>query len=82
MPELRAITISRKALSPDDPEAVFVERDGKAERTPVSIGVSVGDRVEVKKGLAAGDHVIVTGLWQIKDGAPVRVESGGAVDRR
>lgn len=55
---------------------VFVEKSGVARAVPVEIGSRTVDRMQVLKGLAAGDRVIVTNLLRLKDGARVRV--GGA----
>jgi HlyD family secretion protein len=41
-------------------QAVFVVRNGRAERTTVRFGVSNFDEIEVTAGLAAGDTVIVS----------------------
>jgi RND family efflux transporter MFP subunit len=77
VPGRHVLTISRAALLADDPEAVLVVRDEKAVRVPVKFGLRTGERVEVKEGLSAGDQVIVLGQWQVKDGAHVRLKSGG-----
>ncbi len=47
---------------------VFVERDGGQgfERRNVLLGMSGGDRVEVRKGLVAGERVAVEGAFLLK----------------
>lgn len=52
---------------------VFVERNGVAEARTVELGVIDGDRVEVRKGLAAGDRLIVVGHTEVEDGTKVNV---------
>jgi len=52
---------------------VYVEQDGKASRRDVAIGLIVGDRVQAKTGLKAGDRLIVDGHRLVGDGAPVNV---------
>jgi RND family efflux transporter MFP subunit len=57
--------------------AVFVVEgiDGKAtaRRRAVALGGVVGNRILVKRGLAAGERVIVSGAQFVVDGKPVRV---------
>jgi membrane fusion protein (multidrug efflux system) len=52
---------------------LFVEKDGVAHARTVSIGVIEGDRVQIKKGLHAGDHLIVTGQTEVEEGMKVRI---------
>jgi multidrug efflux pump subunit AcrA (membrane-fusion protein) len=47
--------------------------DGKASQRPVEIGIIVGDRVQVKKGLKGGDELIVDGHRLVGDGTHVNV---------
>ncbi len=53
---------------------LFVEKDGKAERIPVSIGARFDDRIEVISDLLKpGDRVIVSGQSRLLHGVPVQV---------
>jgi membrane fusion protein (multidrug efflux system) len=52
---------------------VYVVEDGKASQRPVEIGIIVGDRVQVKKGLKGGDELIVDGHRLVGDGTHVNV---------
>lgn len=56
----------------DGTKAVFVLKEGRAVRTPVTTGRALGDLVEVG-GVAAGDKVIVKPLDKLADGARVKV---------
>jgi len=56
--------------------SVFVVNDGKAVQRPVQLGESVGNRLEVLDGLAAGDLVVVRGNERIRPNEPVRYEGG------
>jgi RND family efflux transporter MFP subunit len=79
--ESLALTVPRDAVVPQgDDEVVFVVREGKAVRTPVTIGRRLADRVVVTRGCAPGDQVVVVGQSQLTDGARVRQE--GAVEHR
>jgi membrane fusion protein (multidrug efflux system) len=53
---------------------VFVEKDGVAESRTISIGVIEGDRVQITRGLNAGDHLIVKGQTEVEDGMKVIVK--------
>lgn len=51
----------------------FVVRQGVASETPVEPGGAMGDMVEVRQGLAAGDRVVLNPPEGLKDGARVEV---------
>jgi RND family efflux transporter MFP subunit len=53
--------------------AVFVVSGDKAQRRPVQIGLTDGERIEVVAGLKTGELVIVDGQAGLPDGAPIRV---------
>ena len=55
---------------------VFLERDGKAVRTPVTVGLYTADTIAVTGGLEEGDPVISTWSATLRDGAPVRIVEG------
>ena len=50
---------------------VFVEKDGVAQSRTISIGVIEGDRIQITRGLEAGDHLIVRGHTEVEDGMKV-----------
>jgi membrane fusion protein (multidrug efflux system) len=53
---------------------VFIEKGGIAESRTISIGVIVGDRVQITGGLNVGDHLIVKGHTEVEDGMKVTVK--------
>lgn len=53
--------------------AVYVVRDGRAVMTTVSAGRRFDGRVEITRGVQAGDTVVVAGQIRLRDGAPVTV---------
>jgi multidrug efflux pump subunit AcrA (membrane-fusion protein) len=55
----------------DGRDAVWLIRDGKAQRVPVTLGVQGPDRVQVSAGLAAGDQVVVRGADRVTAGQAV-----------
>jgi len=52
----------------DGRDAVWVVRGGKAERVPVTIGVSGADLVQVTNGLDEGERVVVRGADRVRAG--------------
>jgi multidrug efflux system membrane fusion protein len=52
---------------------VYVVRDGKANVSPIKIGITQGERASVTSGLNAGDAVITDGMDRLRDGAAVDV---------
>lgn len=69
-----ALVLPRRALLEDGGEpAVFAVRDGKAARVPLELGYSDGGWVEVRKGLAEGDAVVVAGKAALREGTVVQV---------
>jgi len=55
---------------------VFIDKNGVANEVKVEVGVREPARVEIVKGLAVGDRVIVTNLLRVRNGAPVREVAG------
>ncbi len=52
---------------------VFVIKDGKAFRTPVTVGLMNDDMVEIAQGLEADSKIVATWSSQLEDGANVRI---------
>lgn len=69
-----ALTVTREALiEGDGATSVFVIRDGKAERVPVTLGLLNGGLVEVLDGIEEGDQVVTTGKVTLRDGVKVQI---------
>jgi multidrug efflux pump subunit AcrA (membrane-fusion protein) len=76
-----AVLVPREAIVRDgDETAVFIARDDKAHRQPVTIGLTDADHVEIVKGIAAGDNVIVDGQAGLPDDATIHVSAGGEAE--
>jgi HlyD family secretion protein len=52
----------------DGQDSVWVVRDGKAQRLPVTVGVPGQDLVEITSGVSAGDRVVVRGTDRVRSG--------------
>jgi multidrug efflux pump subunit AcrA (membrane-fusion protein) len=64
-----AVTVPAAAVfNAGGADAVWVVRDGKAVRTPVTVGVAGPDRVQIVSGLGAGDRLVVRGADKVRAG--------------
>lgn len=84
----KGVVIPKDALVAANSEGtafqVFVASNGgtTAQKRAVKIGVTTPTTAEVLSGVQPGDQVITTGQDGLKDGAPVRIESGGAAQQQ
>ncbi len=70
-----ALTIPVEALfSEGGTDFVYVVKDGKLNKTEITVGATTDTQVEVLEGLADGDVVALSGSTQYTDGMPVRVK--------
>jgi RND family efflux transporter MFP subunit len=60
--------------------AVFVIENDRAERRPVTTGVTSQGRVEIVNGVQTGESVVVAGANNLRDGTTVRVVNPGAAE--
>lgn len=69
-----AILIPKRAVVEQDGGTyVFVNKGETAERREVELGYENGAAVEVRKGVSAGEEIVVAGQGQLKDGDKTRV---------
>jgi len=66
----------RDGSSPTEAQ-VFVIVSGKAEKRTVTLGVEAADAIQVTKGLAAGEGVVLDPPTTLGAGAPVEVQRDG-----
>lgn len=75
-----ALVVPPSALVRDgsDPlsASAFVVRQGKAEKVTLAIGVEAPDGVQVTRGLAAGDVIVLDPPTALSSGAPVEIQNG------
>lgn len=67
-----AVMVPRRALF--DGNKVFVVKDGRVQRREIEVGYVALNKVEVRKGLEAGEAVILDDLESYRDGQRVRAE--------
>jgi RND family efflux transporter MFP subunit len=61
-PARSRLLVPRRAVQIDDGRhVVFVVRDGRAERRPVTLGTGDADQIEIQSGLSAGERIVVDG---------------------
>ena len=51
---------------------MVVDNTSVAHTRPVEIGITQGDRVQITKGLRAGEAVVTTGAYGLPDGMHVQ----------
>jgi len=61
----------------DGKDMVFVVADGRANRTPVTIGGDFSDMKQILAGVSAGSEVVKAPPADLKDGEKVQVKAGG-----
>ena len=57
-----------------DGNSVFICKNGKAIAVPVTTGIRTDNEIQITKGIAPGDSLIITGLLQVTNGAPVMIK--------
>lgn len=70
------ITVAQRAVQRDAAGkalVLVVNAEGRIEERPVELGSAQGNRWVVKKGLSAGDRVVVAGLQHVQPGSAVSV---------
>jgi multidrug efflux pump subunit AcrA (membrane-fusion protein) len=76
-----ALTVPRAAvLYTDEQPFVFVAEGGKARRRPVTTGLVDDTRIEILKGLKAGESVVVGGNYELDDGMAVQLAAADKSD--
>ena len=69
-----AIQVPTEAIVPEmNEKKIWVSRNGKAFLIPIVTGTRTATMIEVLSGLSAGDTVLTTGLMQLRDNMPVRI---------
>jgi membrane fusion protein (multidrug efflux system) len=58
----------------EDTQYIYVIREGKARRVNVEIGARSGNLVEITKGLADREQIVVAGKDLVHDGTPVQIQ--------
>jgi len=74
-----ALVVLKEAVLGKDPQQyVYVVREQKAYVQDVSVGVRQGPYLQITRGLAEGDRVVIMGQQRLRDGVAVFVEENGS----
>ena len=70
-----AIIVPSAALlkTPDNATVVMIVNNNRAHQVAVEIGIRQGDQVQITRGLAGGETVIVSGAYGLPDNTQVKV---------
>ncbi len=69
----RIAALPAAVVERDAKKVVFVIRDGRAVQTAVETGDKVGELIEIRSGVAAGDKLVLRPPEKLRDGARVTV---------
>lgn len=73
-----ALLAPEEAIVAEGPRQIaFVVKDGKIERRVVTIGQRQQGKVEIVRGLAVGETIVVRGVQRIRQGQPVQTRPVG-----
>jgi multidrug efflux pump subunit AcrA (membrane-fusion protein) len=77
-----AVVVPASALlkSPEGATSVMIVTEGHAQQTQVETGVRDNDRVQITKGLAGGETVIVSGSYGLPDKTKVKIAQAHAAE--
>jgi multidrug efflux system membrane fusion protein len=75
LPDVPTVPARAVQYGQDGPFVWRLQPDSTVELRPVEVGPSDGDEIEVRRGLAAGDRVVVEGQYGLHTGAAVRAQS-------
>jgi RND family efflux transporter MFP subunit len=56
--------------------SAFVVTDSTAVRRQLTLGIQMGDKIEILSGLQEGDKLVTTGMNNLDDNTPVRIAQG------
>jgi len=76
-----AVVVPDDSLSGDDEPVVFVLEGDVAHARRVVLGRTIGDLVEIRSGVRAGEEVVTLGRQHLSDGSRVRRYEMGADDQ-
>ena len=72
-PQARQIPIDAVSRL-EETQYVYIAEDGKARKVDIGIGARQGNYIEIIKGLAGNEEVIVSGKDLVRDGTPVQTQ--------
>ena len=77
VPDALVVPASSLLTAPDGSTSVMlVGSDNRAHQKTVKVGIRQGDQAQIAEGLQAGDRVVTSGNYGLRDNKKVRVEAG------
>jgi membrane fusion protein, multidrug efflux system len=71
-----AVSIPTEALIPEmEGEKVFIYKSGKASTVKVQTGLRTESRIQITDGLNFGDTLLITGILQLRQNLPVKLDT-------
>lgn len=71
-----ALMVPNIAVIPElNTHKVYIKKNGKAQAAQVEIGTRTADDIQIIEGISSGDTVIISGILQLREGAPVTISS-------
>lgn len=74
VPEIAIVQVGQSSF------AWRVKEDGSVEQAPVSLGARAAGRVEILRGLEAGDRIVVDGTGKLRPGSTIEDTTTGGGD--
>ncbi|GHU91101.1 MexH family multidrug efflux RND transporter periplasmic adaptor subunit [Bacteroidia bacterium] len=70
-----ALTVPSEAIIAEmGRDITYIYKNGKAQQVELKKGLRTANEVQILQGLSPGDTLIVTGVMQIRDGMPVKID--------
>lgn len=76
IPEAVTVPSGAVIVTPKGERIAFVVEEGKAVRRVVETGIEKAGRIQIVKGIVAGEEVVVSGNEKLKEGVEVQVRAG------
>jgi len=74
------VPVAAVLKTPEGGSSVMIVREGRAQQVAVETGIRDGSRVQIIKGLAGGETIIVSGSYGLPDKTRVKIVEAAAND--
>jgi multidrug efflux pump subunit AcrA (membrane-fusion protein) len=71
--EPRTALLESAILTDNGKHSVFLIHENRVIETPITVGATFGDMVEVLSGIKPGDRVVLSPLEKIKNGSRINI---------
>lgn len=71
-----ALTVPSEAIIAEmGRDIAYIYKDGKAQQILLKKGLRTESRVQILQGIHLGDTLIITGVMQLRDGMPIKIDN-------